>query len=94
MKDDPLKQTPSCELDRDNRIINEREIAKIPRDAAPRDVLMVLLTAALIRMEMDKLRIGQVVDLLIATLLRHGWVLRRCDDETERQREERSDVER
>jgi hypothetical protein len=41
----------------------------------PRDVLIVLLGAALIRMEADGLTVGQTADLLIKMLAREGFTI-------------------
>jgi hypothetical protein len=40
-----------------------------------RDVMIVLLGAALIRMESDNLSMGQTVDLLIKLLEREGYTI-------------------
>jgi hypothetical protein len=45
-----------------------------------RDVLMVLLTSALVRMESDGLTIGQTADLLIKMLAREGYAIEKKAD--------------
>jgi hypothetical protein len=42
-----------------------------------RDVLIVLLGSALLRMESDKLNVGQTVDLLMRMLDREGYAIKR-----------------
>jgi hypothetical protein len=42
-----------------------------------RNVLMVLLSSALMRMENDRLTVGQTTDLLIKMLEREGYAIER-----------------
>lgn len=46
---------------------------------AVRDVLVVLLGSALIRMESDRLTVGQTADLLIKMLEREGYAVTKRD---------------
>jgi hypothetical protein len=46
-----------------------------------RDALIVSLTSALIRMESDKLTVGQTADLLIALLQSLGFTIKNDDNE-------------
>jgi Family of unknown function (DUF6166) len=48
---------------------------------ATRDVLIVLLGSALVRMEADNLTVGQLADLLIKLLDREGYEIRRRHNE-------------
>jgi hypothetical protein len=49
--------------------------SELPMSANVRDVLIVLLSSALIRMESDGLTVGQTADLLIKMLEREGYAI-------------------
>lgn len=49
--------------------------SELPMSASVRDVLIVLLSSALIRMESDGLTVGQTADLLIKMLEREGYAI-------------------
>jgi hypothetical protein len=46
-------------------------------NTSTRDVMIVLLGSVLIRMESDKLTVGQTVDLLIRLLEREGYTIKK-----------------
>jgi hypothetical protein len=44
-----------------------------------RDVMVVLLGAALVRMAADRLTVGQTADLLVRLLEREGYVIKKIE---------------